>query len=159
LVAAARIEERPNEQRADQRSHEKILRKIRPLDRQDGRNDESRTSKQAVRIRTYRGLPFREARALLITFAGGYEDKNSPIFFIPNGHIKITAQLTPIEEDDYDFDIYLYKVENGMHLVWSGGTKEVGVYETYVYSLEAGDYFLEVSSIGLNWQITVQVYC
>jgi regulator of replication initiation timing len=92
----------------------------------------------------------------LTTFSGGYEDKTGPAFHIPAGNVKVTVQLTSLGSIR-TFYIYLYKVGQE-YSVWSGHTENAGTYENYVYSLDAGDYYLDVACVNFNWQVTVQVY-
>jgi len=92
----------------------------------------------------------------LTTFSGGYEDKTGPAFYVPAGNVKITVQLTSLGQIK-TFYIYLYKVGQ-TYSVWSGHTDNSGTYENYVYSLEAGNYYLKVASVNFDWQVTVQVY-
>ena len=94
--------------------------------------------------------------AVLTTFSGGSEDKTGPVFHIPAGNVKIVASLTSLGENRI-FYIDLYKVGQD-YPVWSGTTDKEGDYVNYVYSLEAGDYYLKVSSVNFDWKVTVYVY-
>jgi FtsZ-binding cell division protein ZapB len=94
--------------------------------------------------------------SVLTTFSGGYEDKTGPAFHIPAGNVQIIAQLTSLGSTR-TFYLYLYKV-GGNYSTWIEHTENAGTYINYVYSLESGDYYLDVASVNFNWQITVYVY-
>jgi hypothetical protein len=64
--------------------------------------------------------------AVLTTLTGGYEDRTSPVFHIPTGHIKIVAELTSIGEVK-GFYLYLYKVGQ-TNAIWLGSTENAGTW-------------------------------
>jgi prefoldin subunit 5 len=94
--------------------------------------------------------------SVLTTFSGGYEKKTGPAFYIPAGNIKIDVVLTSLG-DIRGFYLYLYKVGEDSP-TWMGTTTNAGTWTNYVYSLRAGDYYLDVSSVNFNWQVTIYVY-
>ena len=94
--------------------------------------------------------------AVLTTLNGGYEDKTGPLFHVPTGHIKIVVELVSLGTIK-GFWLDLYKVGYTPH-VWDGHTENDGTWINYVYSLNEGDYYLEVGSVNFEWQITVYVY-
>jgi regulator of replication initiation timing len=107
-------------------------------------------------LATLRSLHTYTVGSTLTTFSGGYEDKTGPAFHIPAGNVKITAQLTSLG-DIRGFYLRLYKVGNSLP-TYMGNTEVDGTWTNYVYSLSAGDYYLDVGSINYNWQVTIQVY-
>lgn len=94
--------------------------------------------------------------AVLTTLSGGYEDKTGPAFYVPAGHVKIVVQLESLGEIRA-FYLYFYKIGETFS-EWSGSTENAGEWVNYVYSLDAGNYYLDASSINFGWQATVYVY-
>jgi len=92
----------------------------------------------------------------ITTFSGADEDKASAPFHFNGGNLKITISLQVTSV--YGGSIYVYLKKVGGTIAWYGSTHSEGTFESYAYDLSSGDYYLDVTSMDFNWQITVQVY-
>lgn len=93
----------------------------------------------------------------IATLSGGETAKTGPAFYFTGGNLKITAVLQATDVTFNSFTVYLYRV-GGSIWVSYGTTDSEGTFETYAYGLSSGDYYIKISSINFNWQVTVQVY-